>query len=140
MCILSVLYTLLKVVSYYDLSVLSLSVRGLQKSLDGEWVCGLSFIQFFLGFLDCFFNFAKPLTPPAPRIKELTLYVSGVQKLLENLDQKRQMGQIKPPHTVYNPRECAEEIAPILTNIFTTSLTTGTTPSLWRTATIVAIF
>ena len=35
MCILSV-YTLLKVVGYYDLSVLSMSVMGFQKkSLDG---------------------------------------------------------------------------------------------------------
>ena len=42
--------------------------------------------------------------------------------------------------STYILRECAEEIAPILTNIFTTSLTTGTTPSLWRTANIVAIF
>ena len=39
MCILSV-YTLLKVVSYYDLSVLSMSVMGFQKkSFDGGgWV------------------------------------------------------------------------------------------------------
>ena len=40
MCILSV-YTLLKVVGYYDLSVLSMSVMGFQKkSLDGGWVGG----------------------------------------------------------------------------------------------------
>ena len=40
MCILSV-YTLLKVVCYYDLSVLSMSVMGFQKkSLDGGWVGG----------------------------------------------------------------------------------------------------
>ena len=38
MCILSV-YTLLKVASYYDLSVLSMSLIGFQKSLDGAgWV------------------------------------------------------------------------------------------------------
>ena len=38
MCILSV-YTLLKVFSYYDLSVLSMSVMGFQKkSLDEGWV------------------------------------------------------------------------------------------------------
>ena len=38
MCILSV-NTLLKVVGYYDLSVLSMSVMGLKKkSLDGAWV------------------------------------------------------------------------------------------------------
>ena len=40
MCILFV-YTLLNVVRYYDLSVLSMSVMGFQKSLDrgvGGWV------------------------------------------------------------------------------------------------------
>ena len=58
MRILSVYYTLLKVVSYYDLSVLSMSVMGFQKKFGwGGWVGGLSSIQFYLGF----FNFAKPL-------------------------------------------------------------------------------
>ena len=39
MCILFV-YTLLKVVSYYDLSVLSMSVMGFQKKvcMGGGWV------------------------------------------------------------------------------------------------------
>ena len=60
MCILSV-HTLLKVVGYYDLSVLSMSVMGYKK-LDGGWVGGVSSIQFFLAFFD-FFNFAKPLRP-----------------------------------------------------------------------------
>ena len=47
MCILSV-YTLLKVVGYYDLSVLSMSVMGFQKkSLDGGWVGAVSYIPFF---------------------------------------------------------------------------------------------
>ena len=42
MCILSV-YTLLKVVGYYDLSVLSMSVMGFQKKkvwIEGGWVGG----------------------------------------------------------------------------------------------------
>ena len=58
MCILSV-YALLKVVGYYDLSVLSMSVMVFQKknSLDGGWVGGVSSIHIFLNF----FNFAKPL-------------------------------------------------------------------------------
>ena len=43
-------------------------------------------------------------------------------------------------HDAVVHQECAEEIAPILTKIFTTSLATGTKPSLWRTANIVAIF
>ena len=53
MCILSP--TLLKVVGYYDLSVLSMSVMGFHNnSLDG-----VSSLQVFLGI---FLNFAKPLT------------------------------------------------------------------------------
>ena len=50
MCILSV-YTLLKVVSYYDLSVLSMSViNGFPKKV---WM-GLSSIQVHVGFLEFF--------------------------------------------------------------------------------------
>ena len=56
MCILFA-YTLLKVVSYYDTSVLSMSVMGFQKKF--VWrVGGVSSIGFY--FLK-FFNFAKPL-------------------------------------------------------------------------------
>ena len=52
-------YTLLKVVSYYDLSVRSMSVMGFKKkSLYGGWVGGLRSTQVFLDF----FNFAKPLS------------------------------------------------------------------------------
>ena len=40
--------TLLKVVGYYDLSVLSMSVMGFQKKgLDGGWVGGVRSIQIF---------------------------------------------------------------------------------------------
>ena len=50
------MYALLKVVGYYDLSILSMSVMGFQKkSLDGGcvggWVGGVSSIQFFLEFV-----------------------------------------------------------------------------------------
>ena len=37
MCILFV-YTLLKVISYYDLRVLSMSVMGFQTKIGGGWV------------------------------------------------------------------------------------------------------
>ena len=47
MCNLSV-YTLIQVVGYYNLSVLSMSVMGFKKKLDGGWVGGVSSIQFFL--------------------------------------------------------------------------------------------
>ena len=53
--------TLLKVVSYYDLSVLSMSVMGFQKkSLDG--VCGWGELYpSLLWIVFNFSNFAKPL-------------------------------------------------------------------------------
>ena len=47
--------SLLKVVSYYDLSVLSMSVMGLQKkSLHRGWVGGVSAIQVYFGFFEFF--------------------------------------------------------------------------------------
>ena len=54
MCILSV-YTLLKVVGYYDLSVLSMSVMiSPKKSLDGGWGMGgwSELYPIFFGFLE----------------------------------------------------------------------------------------
>ena len=56
MCILSV-FTLLKVVGYYDLSVLSMSVTGFQVWMAGIWV-GELYPSLFLIFV----NFAKPLS------------------------------------------------------------------------------
>ena len=54
-------YTLLKVIGYYDVSVLSMSVMGLKKKkLEGGWVGGVSSIPFFLDFWNLF-NFAKLL-------------------------------------------------------------------------------
>ena len=61
-CVFCMYITLLKVVGYYDLSGLSMSVMGFQKKhLDGGWVGGVSSIQFCLDVLN-FLNFAKPLT------------------------------------------------------------------------------
>ena len=54
------LYTLLKVVGYYDVSVLSMSV--MIKVWMGVGLWG-ELYPFFLYFWNCF-NFAKPLSPP----------------------------------------------------------------------------
>ena len=60
-CVFS-LYTLLKVVSRYDLSGMSMSVMVFQKSLDrGVGGCGEFYTGFYFYFWNCF-NFAKPLT------------------------------------------------------------------------------
>ena len=54
MCILFV-YTLLKVVNYYDFEYFVFECLGFQKtSLDGGWVGGVSSIQVFFGLLECF--------------------------------------------------------------------------------------
>ena len=46
-------YILLKVVSYYDLSVLSMTMMGFQKkSMERGWGGGVSSIQFCFGFLE----------------------------------------------------------------------------------------
>ena len=44
--------TLLKVVSYYYLSVLSMSVMGFQKKVWMGWVGGVSSIQVYFGFFE----------------------------------------------------------------------------------------
>ena len=49
-CVFCLYYTLLKVVGYYDLSVLSISVMGFQKKFGGR-VGGVSSIQVFLEFV-----------------------------------------------------------------------------------------
>ena len=60
MCTLSAYTLLIKVVSYYDLSVLSISQMGFQKKK--VWMGGeVSSIQVFLDYWN-FFNFPKPLT------------------------------------------------------------------------------
>ena len=54
--------TLLKVVGYYDLSVLSMSVMGFQKqNLDGMDGWGELYPSFFFDFWNCL-NFSKPLS------------------------------------------------------------------------------
>ena len=65
MCIVSV-YTLPKVVGYYDLSVLSMSVLGFQKKFGwGVGGCGELYPSFFLDFWKLF-NFAKPFSDFMP--------------------------------------------------------------------------
>ena len=54
-----VLSVLLKVVGYFDLSVLSMSVMGFHKKKFGWGVGGVS--RALSKFLEFFFNFAKPL-------------------------------------------------------------------------------
>ena len=52
-------YALIKVVSYYDLSVLSMSVMGFQKKF-GYGVGGVRFIHFFWGDFWIFLTLRSP--------------------------------------------------------------------------------
>ena len=47
-------YTLLNVVSRYDLCVLSMSVMGFLKKMDMGGMGGVNSIQFYFGFLEFF--------------------------------------------------------------------------------------
>ena len=72
-CVSVCIYTLLDIVSHYDLSVLSGSVMGFpQKKFGWGGGGGVSSIQFYFGYLD-FFNFAKPLSSMKVRICTLTV-------------------------------------------------------------------
>ena len=74
------IYALLKVVGYYDLSVLSMSVMGFKKKLDGP--------RFFFGiFWNCF-NFAKPHSHTMSETLELL-----VVRPVRNSFQFRQINQ-----------------------------------------------
>ena len=75
MCILSVLYTLLKVLGHYDLSVLPMSVMGFQKKFG--WV--VSSIPIYLDFWN-FFNFAKPLRVVS-KVRKLIMKVGQTEGL-----------------------------------------------------------
>ena len=55
-----VVFLLLKVVSYYDLSVLSMSVMGFQKKVWMGWVGVVSSIQFYFGFLESVLTLQSP--------------------------------------------------------------------------------
>ena len=57
MCILSV-HTLLKVVGYYDLSVLSMSVMGFQKT---NWMEGCELYPSFFWIFGIFLTLQSPL-------------------------------------------------------------------------------
>ena len=54
------IYTLLKVVSYYNLSVLSISVMGFQQKKFGWGMGGVSSIQVYFGFLELFLTLQSP--------------------------------------------------------------------------------
>ena len=73
--------------------------------------------------------------PPLP---DLTIYKEGVLKLLQNLNPNKAQGPDNIPQWIL--QSCAEEIAPVLQDLFQDSIDRGHLPTQWRKANICAIF
>ena len=73
-----------------------------------------------------------------PDIPQLIIYQEGVLKLLKNLKDNKAPGPDGIPPWIL--KMVAEEISPILTNIFQASVDKGYLPSQWREANICPKF
>ena len=76
--------------------------------------------------------------PSIPPVANLKICEKGVAKLLREVDPSKAGGPDEPPCRIL--RELAEDIAPILTDIYTQSLSSGELPSTWKSAYISSIF
>ena len=75
---------------------------------------------------------------PHPTMKNITVNIPGVIKLLKNLNPYKAAGPDTIPTFIL--KTAAEELAPALTKIFQKILNSGTVPENWRKANIVPIF
>jgi hypothetical protein len=75
---------------------------------------------------------------PTPDISQIEISVDGVRKLLEDLQPNKASGPDQIPAKIL--KECATELAPILTSIFTQSLNTGKLPSDWLMSHVSPVF
>ena len=75
---------------------------------------------------------------PHPSMHDITVNLNGVKKLLKNLKPYKASGPDGIP--TYILRAAAEELAPMLTRLFQSSLDTGLVPTEWRRANIVPLF
>ena len=71
-------------------------------------------------------------------LHNVTISVDGVRKVLSTLDSSKSCGPDNIPARIL--KHCCNEIAPILTVIFTQSLNSGNLPDDWLTANITPIF
>ena len=74
----------------------------------------------------------------APPIDDIKVNKDGIEKLLLNLDPSKAPGPDGIPPRVLNA--LPSEISPILTTIFTRSLSTGVVPSAWRSANVTPVY
>ena len=75
-----------------------------------------------------------PITP----LLNVPISVDGVKKLLSTLDSSKSCGPDNIPARIL--KYCCDEIAPVLTVIFTQSLNLGNLPEDWLTANVTPIF
>ena len=73
-----------------------------------------------------------------PDIQDLHFNPNGVKKLLQNLNPHKAAGPDNIAPTIL--KECAIELAPIITLLFQTSLDNSTVPSDWKSAQITPLF
>ena len=79
-----------------------------------------------------------PPGDPFPSMPDIVVDVRGVPKLLSNIKPNKASGPDSIPCRVL--KEAALELAPVLTDIFNTSLATSMLPSDWKTANIAPVF
>ena len=73
-----------------------------------------------------------------PSMVDIKVQEEGVKKLLGKLNTHKANGPDSNPNTLL--KNCAEELAPVIANIFQHSLDTGTLPKDWRNANISPVF
>ena len=83
-------------------------------------------------------NIPECCGPSIPPLHNITNSVDGVKKLLSTLDSSKSCGPDNIPARIL--KHCCDEIAPILTVIFTQSLSSGNLPDDWLTANVTPIF
>ena len=83
-------------------------------------------------------NIPEYCGPSIPPLHNITISVDGVKKLLSTLDSSKSCGPDNIPAHIL--KHCCDEIALILTVIFTQSLSSGNLPDDWLTANVTPIF
>ena len=79
-----------------------------------------------------------PTHAPYPKCEDINISIEGVCKLLMNLDPNKACGPDGLSPRIL--KETAIEIAPALTAIFRSSLTSGNVPEDWRTAYVTPVY
>ena len=77
-------------------------------------------------------------TPQYEPIHNIKLNTSGIAKLLKSINPQKACGPDAIPNAVL--KNCADSLAPVLTDIFQLSLDTGDLPDDWKKANISSVF